>query len=96
LGGLGCILDGLGGVLGGLVVVLDLLVDFRASKPLRIPSFGGAKGDQDEVKMGAKTNQDGPKSMSKMKTKKHSLEDRLGAVLSRSWVVLGVVLTSCF
>ena len=30
--------------------------------------------------------------MSKTKSKKDALEDRLGAVLGRSWVVLGVVL----
>ena len=38
--------------------------------------------------------QDGPKSKTKTKRKK-ALEDRLGAVLGRSWVVLGAVLGSC-
>ena len=33
--------------------------------------------------------------MSKTKTKKEALEDRLGAVLGRSWVVLGAVVESC-
>ena len=33
--------------------------------------------------------------MIKTKWKKDALEDRLGAVLGRSWVVLGVVLGSC-
>ena len=32
--------------------------------------------------------------MSKIKTKNNTLEDRLGTVLGRSWVVLGVVLES--
>ena len=46
-----------GSVLGGLMVVLDLWGDFRANKVLRMPSFGGVKGGQDEVKIGAKTDQ---------------------------------------
>ena len=33
--------------------------------------------------------------MTKTKSKKEGLEDRLGGVLGRSWVVLGVVLGSC-
>ncbi len=32
--------------------------------------------------------------MTKMKMKKEGLEDRLGAILGRSWVVLGAVLRS--
>ena len=38
--------------------------------------------------------QDGPKSKTKTKSKKEALEDRLGAVLGRSWLVLGAVLGS--
>ena len=38
--------------------------------------------------------QDGPKSKIKTRSKKEDLEDRLGAVLGRSWVVLGAVLGS--
>jgi len=39
------------------VAVLDVLVDFKASKALRMPSFGGTKGGQDEVRIGPKTYQ---------------------------------------
>ena len=50
------------------------------------------KGGQDGAQMGAKVcqnrRQNGPKSKTKTKTKKEALEDRLGAVLGRSWVVL--------
>ena len=49
----------LGSVLGGLMVVLDLLGDFRASKPQQAPTFTllRAKGGQDEVKKRGKTSQ---------------------------------------
>ena len=33
--------------------------------------------------------------MIKTKSKKEALEDRLGAVLGRSWVVVGAILESC-
>ena len=39
--------------------------------------------------MGKNRTQEAPKSTSKTKWKKDALEDRLGAVLGRSWVVLG-------
>ena len=39
--------------------------------------------------------QDGPKSKTKTKSKKEGPEDRLGAVLGRSLVVLSVVLGPC-
>ena len=56
------------------------------------------KGGQDGAQMGAKVcqnrTQNGSKSKTKTKTKKEALEDRLGAVLGRSWVVLGAVLGS--
>ena len=42
--------------------------------------------------MKPKWSQDGPKSKTKTMMKKEALQDRLGAVLGRSWVVLGVVL----
>ena len=54
------------------------------------------KGGQDGAQMGAKVcqnrTQNGSKSKTKTKTKKEALEDRHGAVLGRSWVVLGAVL----
>ena len=45
-----------------------------------------------EPKWSQNRTQDAPKSKLKTKTKKEALEDRLGAVLGRSWVVLGAVL----
>ena len=42
--------------------------------------------------MKPKWSQDGPKSKTKTMMKKEALQDRLGAVLGRSWVVLGAVL----
>ena len=51
--------------------------------------FGRAKR---EPRWSQNGTEDGPKSKTKTKTKKESLEDRLGVVLSRSWVVLGLVL----
>ena len=42
--------------------------------------------------MKPKWSQDGPKSNTKTMMQKEALEDRLGAVLGRSWVVLGAVL----
>ena len=45
-----------------------------------------------EHKWSQNRTQDGPKSKTKTKSKKEALEDRLGAVLGRSWVVLGAVL----
>ena len=46
----------LGSILGGLESPWVVKGRFRASKAQRIPSFGGAKGSQDEVKMGPKTD----------------------------------------
>ena len=63
-GGLGGSWAALGRLLGGLGAVLGRhgsprvnFVDFRASKVLSTPSFGGAKGGQDEAKIGPKRDQ---------------------------------------
>ena len=72
----------LGSVLGGLMVVLDLLGDFRASKPLRMPSFGGVKGAQDEVKKRGKTDQNRCQKLRRKRT-------LLKIVLEPSWGDLG-------
>ena len=64
--------------------ILLILEPAGGNDPRHLGALGGG---QDEVKIGPKTDQDGPKSMSKMKMKKDSLQDRLGAILSRSWVV---------
>ena len=48
-----------------------------------------------EPKWSQNRTQDGPKSKIKTRSKKDDLKDRLGAVLGRSWVVLGAVLGSC-
>ena len=97
-GGLGGSWAPLGRLLGGLGAVLGRhgsprvnFVDFRASKLLRAPSFGVSKGGQDEAKMGPKRHQN---RCQKRSRKKNALADRLGTVLRRSWVVLGVVLGS--
>ena len=52
--------------------------------PKRVPKEGGL-GSQNGTKIVAKT-------MSKTKTKKEALEDRLGRVLGRSWADLGPIL----
>ena len=53
--------------------------------------FWSPKGSQDEAKFRPKTDQN---RCQKRSRKKKALEDRLGAVLGRSWVVLGAVLGS--
>ena len=69
-------------------VVLEL------TRPVEHPTwvkFGGPKGAPDETKIRAKRNQN---RCQKTKSKKGDVEDRLGAVLGRSWVVLGWSLES--
>ena len=44
-----------------------------------------------EARWGQNETEDAPKSISKTKTKQRALEDRLGAVLGRSWVDLGTL-----
>ena len=47
----------LGSFLGGIESPWVVKGRFRASKALRIPSFGGVKGGQDEAKIGPKRHQ---------------------------------------
>ena len=58
--------------------------------------FGGPKGGQDGAKMKPKWSPRGTKIEDKNEDEKTALEDRLGAVLGRSLVVLGAVLGSFF
>ena len=89
----------LGKLLGGLEAVLDrswvvlgrhgsfrVILEVARSRALR--HLGAQRG----AKMSQNRTQDEPKSKTKTKTKKDALEDRLGAVLGRCWVVLGAVL----
>ena len=96
LGGLGRLLGHLGRLLGGVEAVLDrswaalsrhglLRVVLGPARPYAHPPLGVAKRNG---------SQDGQKSKSKIKLKKEGLEDRLGAVLGRYWVVLGAVVGS--
>ena len=55
------------------------------------PLFGAQRG----AKMRPKCDLRRTKNEDKNEDKKNALEDRLGAVLGRSWLVLGVVLGSC-
>ena len=80
-------MGGLGAVLGRSWVVLGRHGSFRVileptscRDPRLLATQRGAKME--------------PKSKTKTKSKKDALEDRLGAVLGRCWVVLGAVLRS--
>ena len=89
---LGGVLEGLGAVLDRSWVVLGRHGSFRVILALAVPCGVRHLGAQRGAKMSQNRTQDGPKSKTKTKTKKDALEDRLGAVLGRSWVVLGAVL----
>ena len=53
--------------------------------------FETQKGAKIEPKWSQNRTQDGPKSKIKTRSKKEDHQDRLGAVLGRSWVVLGAL-----
>ena len=91
LGRLGGVLEGLGAVLGGLGSPWVVKGHFKANRLRRSMPFGRPKGGQDEAKFRPKTDQN---RCQKRSRRKKALEDRLGAVLGRSWVVLGAVLGS--
>ena len=82
-------MGGLGAVLAGLEAILGRHGSFWCCP-------GGAphpdSGAQRGAKMRQKSTRDGPKSKTKIMTNKETPQDRLGAVLGRSWVVLGAVL----
>ena len=100
-GGLGGSWAALGRLLGGLEAVLDrswaVLSRHRLLRVVLGPpacarkSHWGVQGGQDEPKIGPKTDQN---RCQKRSRRKKALEDRLGAVLGRSWVVLSAVLGS--
>ena len=99
----GRLLEALGGVLGGLGAVLDrswavlvVMGRFRPNKVGWAPQLGPILNCQRGPRWSQNATQEGPKSKTKTKMKKEGFEDRLGAVLGRSWVVLGVVLGSFF
>ena len=100
-GGLGRLLEPLGGVLGGLGAVLDrswavlvVMGRFRLNRAGRAPDLAQFLEAKRGPRWSQNATQEGPKSKTKTKMKKESFEDRLGAVLGRSWLVLGVVLGS--
>ena len=106
LGGLFGVLEGLGRLLGGSWEVLGaswgrlgpswvvrvVLSSTRSADARHLGRFWEPKGAKMEPKWSQNRTQDGPKSKIKTRTKKEALEDRLEAVLARSWVVLGAVL----
>ena len=71
-----------------------LRIIFRASGALHAGAYGHAKGGQDKVNIGPHGTQDGATSKTKTETIEGALEDRLGAVLGRSWVEMDAVLGS--
>ena len=93
------VLGGSWEALGGLEAVLDrswaalsrhglLRVVLGPAPPYGHPPLGGPRG----AKMRPKWDPRGTKIDVKNEVEKDALEDRLGAVLGRSWVVWGVVL----
>ena len=99
--GLGGSWAALGGVLGGLGAVLDrswavlvVIGRFRLNKPGRAPDLAKILEPKRGPRWSQNATQEGPKSKTKTKMKKEDFEDRLGAVLGRSWLVLGRLLGS--
>ena len=91
---LGRHLGGLGAVLDRSWVVLGRHGSFKVILKPATPAFALLWGGPRVAKMKQNRTQDGPELKTKTKTKKDALEDRLGAVLGRSWVVLGAILGS--
>ena len=87
-------MDGLGAVLGRSWAVLVVMGRFRLNKPGYPPDLANFLEPKRGPRWSQNATQEGPKSKTKTKMKKESFEDRLGAVLGRSWLVLGVVLGS--
>ena len=85
-------LEGLGAVLDRSWAVLGRHVSFLIIFDTTICRDAPRLGALWEPRWSQNGTQDGPKSKTKTKSKKEALEDRLGAVLGRSWVVLGAVL----
>ena len=95
LGGLLEPLEGLLGPLGAVLKVIEKSIDFK--HPLGSKKEGGRHVFWPPI-LAPKSTQDGTRNESKSKTifksDKSALQERLGAVLGRSWVVLGAVLGS--
>ena len=83
-------------VLGGLGPSWVVLGRFRLNRVGWAPDLAQFGEPKRDPRWSQNATQDGPTSKIKTKSKKDALEDRLGAVLGRSWVVLGVVLGSSF
>ena len=80
LGALGTLLEALGPILGFQV---DLRTDFGAKKGAKRDPKSGQNGTQNE-----------PKSKTNFDVEKEALQNRLGTVLGRSWVIFGLPLGS--
>ena len=96
LGGLGRLLGHLGGVLEASWAVLrsswavmGCYGRFWLNKARGGIALGPILDAQKGAKMRPNGTQEGPKSTSKTKMQKEGFEDGLGAVLGRSWLVLG-------
>ena len=77
--------------LGASWIFWVILGPARSDGDPPLGGFWSPKGSQDEAKFRPKTDQN---RCQKRSRRKKALEDRLGAVLGRSWVVLGAVLGS--
>ena len=88
-------MEGLGAVLDRSWAVLVVMGRFRLNKVGHTPDLGQFLEPKRGPRWSQNATQEGPKSKTKTKMKKEGFEDRLGAVLGRSWLVLGVVLGSC-
>ena len=65
---------------------------FRLNRARWAPDLAQLLEPKRDPRWSQNATQEGPKSKTKTKMKKEGFEDRLGAVLGRSWVVLGAVL----
>ena len=83
--------DRLGRLLGHLGGPGVDFCHFKTAEPGVAGPRASKKGPNMASKMGAKMDQN---RRQQRRRKKKALEDRLGAVLGRSWVVLGAVLGS--
>ena len=89
---LGRLLESLGAVLDRSWVVLGRQGRFRLNKVGQAPDLAQFLEPKRGPRWSQNATQEGPKSKTKTKMKTEGFEDRLGAILGRSWVVLGGVL----
>ena len=76
------LLRALGTLLGALEAILGFQVDF-------LKNFGPKRGAKRDPKWHQNGTQNEPKSKTNLDIEKEALQDRLGAVLGRSWVIFG-------